>query len=72
MAYVNSTRTAANGLADRFAALVNGIRVAAQRRAVYEKTVRELEGLTNRELADLGIARLNIRDVAREAAFGNI
>ena len=70
MAYVNTTRTVGNGLADRFAAFVKAIKLAAQRRAVYDRTVRELNGLTNRELADLGIARLNIQDVARAAAYG--
>lgn len=70
MAYVNSTRTMGNGLADRFAALVKSIMLTAQRRAVYDQTVRELNALTNRELADLGIARLNIQDVARAAAYG--
>ena len=70
MAYVNSTRVAGNGLADRFTGWVKSIKLAVARRAVYEQTVRELNGLTNRELADLGIARLNIEDVARAAAFG--
>ena len=70
MAYVNSTRVVGNGLADRIAAFVKSIKLAAQRRAVYDQTVRELNGLTNRELADLGIARLNIEDVARAAAYG--
>ena len=70
MAYVNTTRTVTHGLADRFAAFVKSIKLAAQRRAVYDQTVRELNGLTNRELADLGIARLNIQDVARTAAYG--
>jgi len=34
----------------------------------YSRTVSELESLTNRELADLGIARPDIRKLAREAA----
>jgi len=70
MAYVSTTRTVTNGLADRFGAFVKSIKLAAQRRAVYDQTLRELNSLTNRELADLGIARLNIRDVARTAAYG--
>lgn len=70
MAYVNSTRLAGNGLAHRIAGWVKSIKTAAARRAVYEQTVRELNALTNRELADLGIARLNIQDVARAAAYG--
>ena len=34
----------------------------------YNRTVTELQALTNRELADLGIARADINRVAREAA----
>jgi uncharacterized protein YjiS (DUF1127 family) len=34
----------------------------------YNRTVSELEALSNRELADLGIARGDIYRVAREAA----
>ncbi len=34
----------------------------------YSRTVSELSGLTNRELADLGIARTDIARIAREAA----
>jgi uncharacterized protein YjiS (DUF1127 family) len=36
----------------------------------YNRTVTELQALTNRELADLGIARGDIQRVAREAARG--
>jgi uncharacterized protein YjiS (DUF1127 family) len=34
----------------------------------YNRTVTELSALSNRELADLGIARGDINRVAREAA----
>jgi uncharacterized protein YjiS (DUF1127 family) len=34
----------------------------------YNRTVSELQSLTNRELADLGIARSDIMRIAREAA----
>jgi uncharacterized protein YjiS (DUF1127 family) len=34
----------------------------------YRNAVAELSGLTNRNLADLGIARADIRAVARKAA----
>lgn len=70
MAYVNSTRIVGNGLMDRLAGLVKWAQKSVQQRAIYDQTVRELNGLTNRELADLGIARLNIQDVARAAAYG--
>lgn len=33
----------------------------------YNRTVAELESLTNRELADLGIMRSDINRIAREA-----
>ena len=33
----------------------------------YSRTKSELEGLSNRELADLGIARADIHRLAREA-----
>ena len=33
----------------------------------YSRTVSELESLSNRELADLGIGRSDIRKLAREA-----
>jgi uncharacterized protein YjiS (DUF1127 family) len=41
-------------------------KLAAWRR--YRQTLRELEGLNNRELAELGLGRCDIRDVARQAA----
>jgi uncharacterized protein YjiS (DUF1127 family) len=34
----------------------------------YSRTVTELESLSNRELADLGIIRADIARIAREAA----
>ena len=70
MAYVNNTRVVGTGFADRLAGLIKWAQKTAQQRAIYDQTVRELNALTNRELADLGIARLNIQDVARAAAYG--
>jgi uncharacterized protein YjiS (DUF1127 family) len=34
----------------------------------YRNAVAELAGLSNRNLADIGLARANIRAVARQAA----
>ena len=70
MATVNTTRVSSFGLADRFAAFVASTKAAAAQRRVYAKTVAELNGLTDRELTDLGIARIMIEDVARAAAYG--
>jgi uncharacterized protein YjiS (DUF1127 family) len=41
-------------------------RIARYRR--YNRTVKELSFLSDRELADLGIHRVDIRRIAREAA----
>ena len=70
MAYVNSSRAATYGIADRAAAIVKTIRVSLERRRVFKQTVRELQALSNRELADLGIHRAMITRVANEAAYG--
>jgi len=72
MAYVNTTRnqTQTGTLQGRIAAMIAGVRDEAKRRRVYSRTLRELEGLSDRDLADLGMHRLSIRDIARIAAYG--
>jgi uncharacterized protein YjiS (DUF1127 family) len=70
MAYVNTSRAASFGLADRFAAALQSVKAAMSRRAIYTQTVRELNALSPRELADLGIARSQIGEIAHEAAYG--
>ena len=69
MAYVNNTRTAQVSFSDRFAAILKVAKDAMERRRVYNQTLFELKGLSDRDLADLGLARANIADVAREAAY---
>ena len=39
--------------------------------SLYKKTVSELQGLSTKELADLGIDRSMITTVAREAVYRN-
>ncbi|HEX9857602.1 MAG TPA: DUF1127 domain-containing protein [Paracoccaceae bacterium] len=70
MAYVNISRVAHNGLADRFAQIVKSVKDALLRRQVYNRTVRELNALSARELADLDIHRSMITRIALEAAYG--
>lgn len=41
----------------------------AKRRA-YRSTVRELSALSSRDLADMGIHRADIHDIAQQAAYG--
>jgi uncharacterized protein YjiS (DUF1127 family) len=68
MAYVNS-RTASVSFSDRFGAVVKMIKDAVERRRVYAITVQELSALSDRDLTDMGISRLGITEVAREAAY---
>lgn len=70
MAYVSSSRTAGNGVVERLATVVRVIRDMIERRRVYNRTLRELRALSNRELADLGLHRAMITRVAAEAAYG--
>jgi uncharacterized protein YjiS (DUF1127 family) len=37
----------------------------------YLSTYEELNALSDRELADVGLSRLNVRDVARAAVYPN-
>lgn len=70
MAYTNATRVGNKGLVDRLLGLKDVVAASLQQRRVYLRTVTELNALTDRELADLGIARMSIRDIALEAAYG--
>lgn len=69
MAYATSTTRALGfGLRDRIAALVRVYNEGAARRQVYRQTVNELLALSDRDLADLGIHRTQIKRIAIEAA----
>ena len=70
MAYVTTTNIARKGFADRLAAVKDIVLTAINQRRVYARTVAELNALTDRELGDLGISRLGITEIAREAAYG--
>lgn len=70
MAYVNGIRRIEIGLAERAAAFLSGLRDNRRRYRVYRQTVNELNALSERELADLGIHRSSISAIAMEAAYG--
>jgi uncharacterized protein YjiS (DUF1127 family) len=57
-----------NDYAAPAAGLLARIREAIAAHRAYVETRNELESLNDRELADVGIARANIRAVARDAA----
>lgn len=70
MAYVNSTPMARKGFFDRLSSAKDAVLTAIRQRRIYERTVAELNGLTDRELTDLGISRFSIPEIAREGAYG--
>ena len=68
MAYITDVLNP--GLGDRLRAAMQQFREARARRALYRQTVNELAVLSDRDLADLGIARTEIHDLARVHAYG--
>lgn len=70
MAYAteNSSR-AQSALASRIDGFLIDIRARLARRRVFRQTVNELASLSDRELADLGLNRTEIRRVAYQAAY---
>jgi uncharacterized protein YjiS (DUF1127 family) len=68
MAYITGNAAPTFGFGQRIAAFVERARQARRTREIYRETYDELSALSDRDLADLGIARISIRDVALEAA----
>ena len=69
MAFLTDTFSAPISVGEKFAATWAHLVEARAKRAVYTQTMRELGGLSNRELSDLGIHRSNIRRIAYESAY---
>jgi uncharacterized protein YjiS (DUF1127 family) len=57
-----------NGLGAAFRAVLARMADSRKRDRAYRKTYRELDQMTDRDLADIGITRFMIADVAAEAA----
>ncbi|SHJ79192.1 protein of unknown function [Shimia gijangensis] len=70
MAYALTAVASDIGLIGRFRVFLNDYKAAAVRAAQYRKTVAELSGLSNHELADIGISRGQIEDIATAHANG--
>lgn len=62
--------TTNSGFADRVVGFFKSINESRRRYATYRQTVRELDGLSDRELMDLGLHRAMIDGIAMEAAYG--
>ena len=70
MTYATANTASGLNIMGRFTALRTQMADAAAKRKVYRTTVKELSALSNRDLADLGIGRSQIRGLANEAAYG--
>lgn len=72
MAYVTSNRTISNGmgLGARLTEIGKDIVAALRSYRVYRETLTELQALSTRELADLGLNASMLRSIALQAAYG--
>ena len=70
MAYAHSTEHFGHGLTGRIRAALDTYKAARTQRAEYRRTVDELSNLNDRELADLGLGRYDIPEVARRHVYG--
>lgn len=69
MTYLNTTHApVATGLSGIFATLRQSITDRVRKSRAYHRTRSELDAMSDRDLADIGIARFMIDDVAAEAA----
>lgn len=68
MAFASDIRRIEANIAAPFYAVYASLKVALARRAVYKRTVAELNTLNDRELSDLGLHRSMIKGLAREEA----
>ena len=68
MAYASNTQNASHGIAARVEALIVDVRARLARRKVFNETFREMAMLSDRDLADLGLHRSEIRRIAWQAA----
>ncbi len=71
MSVLTETFFAGTSLTERFSAIRAQLSEKAAKRKVYRTTLSELESLSTRDLADLGLSRSMIKGIAYEAAYGN-
>ncbi len=69
MAYASATpRSDFSVNTSWLSAFVEGIKLRIERARVYHRTYDELSLMSERELADVNLSSLSIRDIAHEAA----
>lgn len=70
MTAFNITLPTSIPLVERLAGLGATLSDKMAKRKVFLTTLRELQSLSNRDLADLGLSRSSLRCIALEAAYG--
>lgn len=70
MAHVNTTYSSGFSFVARVEAAIEAFKEARILRQKYNETVRELAGMSDRDLADIGIARYDIKDLATKHVYG--
>ncbi|MEY8120445.1 DUF1127 domain-containing protein [Falsihalocynthiibacter sp. BN13B15] len=69
MAFATNIRATEAGILDRIIAAYKGLVERNEQYKVYCATYNELNALSGRELADIGMNRSMINDIAIEAAY---
>lgn len=70
MALVNTHRVEGSSVSQWMGDVLARWNEARERRAVYLRTLEELDSMSDRDLADINLARVQIEDIARQAAYG--
>ena len=71
MAYVSVRTSEGSTIGNRLMALTASLRDRLAKRRLFRRTLRELQGLSARQLADLGLNRSMLRRMAWQAAYGH-
>ncbi|WP_037311715.1 DUF1127 domain-containing protein [Ruegeria halocynthiae] len=69
MAYTATTTHGGVNLIARISQFVANVKEAYSMRAEYNRTYAELQGLSDRELNDIGVRRCDIRDIAHNHVY---
>lgn len=69
MAYAQSTVTADTGFSARVAHVLAHLAERRRQQAIYRRTLDELSAMSDRDLADIGLRRGMIEEIARKSAF---
>ena len=70
MAFVQTTQTARTDVSAIVRATIEEFKAARALRQKFRATVRELSAMSDRELADIGINRYDIKGIAKAHVYG--